>query len=122
MCNVGSGTRLSGNDVICPGGSGVFECKTTNTDILSWSVNGLSLLIPGNHQVNDSSIIRSGNVATLVELNLTNGVVGDRTSLLRVPPTTDNVTITIICTGGDPVTTCTKDVLFKGNSYYYCIM
>ncbi len=123
MCSVRSGTdtttELSGSDVICPDKSGIFECKATNTGLLVWRVSDTALIFPGSHTVNDSSIRVSGNVATLVDLNLTNGVVGDRTSILRVPPKTDSATITIICTGGDPVATCTNDVLFKGNATLY---
>ena len=123
LCSVRSSTdtttELSGNAVICSGISGIFECKTTNTGSLLWRVNDTVLVIPVSHTVNDPSIIVSGNVATLVELDLTNGDVGDRTAILRVPPKTDSATITIICTGGDAVATCTKDVLFIGNATLY---
>ncbi len=119
MCRVGSGTdtttELSGNDVICPGRSGIFECKTTNTGILIWRVNNnTNLVIPGDNRVNNPPITESGNVATLVELELANGNIGNRTSILRVPPTTNKVTI--FCVGGDAVNNCSKDILFIGNA------
>ncbi len=120
MCSVRSGTdtttELSGSDVICPGSSVIFECKTTNTGTQIWGVDNTSLVIPGSHTVNDIPIIVSGNIATLVELDLTNGEVGNRTAILRVPPKTDSVITSIFCTGGDAVATCTEDILFIGNA------
>ena len=45
-----TGTELNGNSEICPGISGVFECKTTNTEVLLWRVVTTSLLFPGHHR------------------------------------------------------------------------
>ncbi len=113
LCSV---TELRGNSEICPGDSGIFECQTTNTDELFWSVNGTTLSIPPNHRLENGRITNSGHVASLVELNLTSGNVGDRTSLLRVAPATTNFNTitTVACSGGDPVNTCSRDILFIG--------
>ncbi len=86
-----------------------------------WSVNGTTLSIPPNHRVEDGRITNSGYIASLVKLNLTSENVGDRTSLLRVAPATTNFNtiVTVACSGGDPVNTCSRDILFIGNTTLY---
>ena len=113
LCSV-SGTELRGNTTICPGNSGIFECKTTNTEILTWRVNETSLFILGDHRLNDTPVIVSGIVASLVELSLSDGNVGNRTSLLRIAPV-NNVTMTVTCSGGSPTDTCSRDINFIGS-------
>ncbi len=112
-----SGTELHGNATICPGRGGVFECKTTNTEQLFWTVDGNTLSTPATFRVgSDPSITLSGYVASLVELNLMSGNVGNRTSLLRVAKTTTNI-ISVACSGGEPVNTCSRDINFIGNAF-----
>ena len=114
MCSTPSGTELRGDPAICPGNNGIFECRTTNTGLLSWSVDNINpLSFRGDNEVSDG-IAESGNVASLVELNFINGV-GNWTSLLLVPPA-NNVTRTIICSGGNPLSTCNRDINFLGKS------
>ncbi len=113
MCSTPSGTELRGDPAICPGNSAIFECKTTNTTLLSWSVdNGASLSFSRDNAVGDG-MTEFGNVASLVELNLIDGV-GNWTSLLLVPPA--NVTMTITCGGGNPQSTCHRSITFLGKS------
>ncbi len=114
MCSM-SGTELRGNTVICPGDRGVFECQTTNTLQLFWIVDGTPLSIPITHTVNSGSIEASGHVACLVNRSLASGNVGNRTSLLRVAPVTTNIS-TVVCSGGDPVNTCSRNINFVGNT------
>ncbi len=120
LCSAPSGTELRGNAVICPGNSGIFECKTTNTEKLFWLIDGSTILFTANHRVEDSSIKGPGYVASLVELNLTSGNIGNRISLLRVAPATTDVNISVTCSGGDPVNTCNRDIDFIGNCCRIC--
>ncbi len=112
MCSTPSGTELHGDPVICPGSSAIFECKTTNTEVLIWDVNGTLLPIEGSGRVG-YGITLSGNVASLVKLDLINGNGGNRTCLLFVPPA-NNVTMTITCGGGNPQSTCHRSITFLG--------
>ncbi len=115
LCSTPSGTELRGNTAICPGNSGIFECKTTNTGLLVWNIDGISLSFDVTRRVG-GVITKSGNVASLMKLDLNNGSnSGNRTSLLLVPPAS-NVTINITCSGGSPVTTCSRNINFLGNS------
>ncbi len=115
MCST-SGTELRGDPAICPGNRAIFECKTTNTGILTWKVNDVSLLsFTGADAVVGGGIADSGNVASLVELDLISGNIGDRTSLLLVAPGND-VTMTITCDGGNLLNTCNKSITFLGKS------
>ncbi len=110
-----SGTEFRGNTTICPGNSGVFECKTTNTEQLFWIVDGTPLSIPITHTVNSGLITSAGHIASLIKRSLASGNVGNRTSLLRVAPATTN-TSTVVCSGGDPVNTCSRSINFVGNT------
>ncbi len=101
--------------MICPGDSGIFECKTTNTEKLFWSINDSTILLTASHRVEDGPIMCDGYVASLVEINLTSGNVGNRTSWLRVSPTTTTIT-NLSCSGGDPEDTCNREIYFIGNT------
>ncbi len=114
MCSTPSGTELRGDPAICPGNNGIFECKTTISELLIWDINGTELPIDGTYRIADG-ITESGNVASLVELDLMNGNSGNRTSLLLVPPAS-NVTINITCSGGRSLNTCSREIKFIGNS------
>ena len=105
-CNLsGTDYELHGIPVLCPGSSIIFKCQTNNTDSLIWRVNDTNILIPGNHNRCDGNITKSGNVAYLKELNILNGTIGNRISLLELP---SNVTsdITVQCIGGSQRITC----------------
>ncbi len=113
LCSV-YGTEIRGNTTICPGDSGIFECKTTNTEQLFWSINGSTILFTATHRVEDGPIVESGHIATLVEIYLTGGNVGNRTSWLRVSPT---ATITSLsCSGGEPTDISKREIYFIGNT------
>ncbi len=114
LCSTPSGTRLRGDPAICPGNSGVFECKTTNIEVLVWNIDGILLSFDGTREVG-YAITMSENVASLVELDLINGRIGNRTSLLLVPPAS-NVTMKVTCSGGNVENTCSRDINFIGNS------
>ncbi len=115
MCSTPSGTELHGNPVICPGSSAIFECRTTNSELLLWGeINGTPFQFEGGNGVGDV-ITESENVASLLKLNLNNGGnIGNRTSFLLMAP--NNITMNIICSGGNHVSTCSRDINFIGNS------
>ncbi len=110
LCSTPSGTELRGNVEICPGDSGVFECHTSNTGLLSWNVNGTELLFIGASATVGGVKMTDGYIASLVQLNLT----GNLTSLLLVPPAND-VTVNITCDGGSPISACNRSINFLGN-------
>ena len=114
MCSTPSGTELRGDPAICPGNHAIFECKTTISEILIWKVDGISLPIDGTGRVS-YGITLSETVASLVKLDLIDGNIGNRTSLLFVPPAS-NVTINVTCSGGRQMNTCSRNINFLGNS------
>ena len=84
------GITLQGNDVICPGEVGLFECRVDNGFDVRWTVDSEDLIIVGSDEI--GTICRSSSVpnaiALLLERNLTNPLeqLGSRTSILRYRP------------------------------------
>ena len=91
--------QINGDNVICPGRSGLFQCSLMNSLIANWNVNGTRFGFTAN-DVAGAIINRRGINSLLVERETEN--IGNRTSVLLYTPSPSNMgsVASIGCDGG----------------------
>lgn len=107
--------ELLGTDIIVPGDVGIFRCKTMDSPQLFWSVNGTELFGFDALAVTGAEAQSFASKAELVDVNIADNFLGNRTSFLMYtsdPNFTGYVNIT--CDGGRVNTDCVHSLNIKG--------
>ena len=79
-----SNVQLKGDDIICPGEVGFFECTVTDSETMLWfiSTGGSVAFIPSDSVAEDVNIGTSGSIAFLRKVSR-QGPLGNFTAMLR---------------------------------------
>ena len=92
--------QLMGDDIICPGEVGFFECTVTNSGVLTWSIStGDSVgFLPSDSVAMDKSVDTSGSIAFLRSVSQQ----GNFTAMLRYKPDPSmKGAVNVSCLNGD---------------------
>ena len=98
-----SNVQLKGDDIICPGEVGFFECTVTNSGVLTWriSTGGSVGFLPSDSVVVDKPVGTSDSIAFLRSVSR-QGQLGNFTAMLRYKPDPSmKGAVNVSCLNGD---------------------
>ena len=99
--NCPQGVQSLGSNLICNDGEvGVFLCTTVESSIIGWKINEITLSF--SHLIEPGDLVPispNGDAVAFLVRRVSNGIVGNRTSILHYMPTFNTVeSISVVCT------------------------